>query len=228
MAYSLADAKANISELYGNAARLVADREAQIQASYNDVANQVRDNAKARATRAAGETQAEGAGMTSAAQSRGLQVPAGAGARTASFRGVDADENESNRDGWVDWLVANRDINAGRNLAQSHAFGYLGSKALEELDRQYLSSLSGGGYGGGGGRGGGGSSSDGTTYPSRVAQLQPNVARGLAATSIRLTDQGNAFKKAGISGAIPKNYTYSVKANSNPALRQKEDLSNRR
>jgi hypothetical protein len=205
-------AKASVAELYGNAARLVREREAAIHQSFNDIADQVRKTGADRAQRAGNEQQAEAAGMQSAAQNLGIQAPPTAGRGTASFRAVDAAENEGNTEGWVEWLANNRNLAAGRNMAQSHAFDYLGSKRIQELEQDYLASLSGGG--GGYGRGGGDdSSSDGTVYPSRVAQLDPGVARGLAATQIRLTKQG---------AVMPKDYTYSVARNSNPAIRAAE------
>jgi hypothetical protein len=229
MAYSLADAKANVADLYGNAARLVRDRDAQIQAGYEQITQQLKQNAMDRQLTSSQQAGAEQAGLNTAYGALGLQAPTPTPGGAASFRSADESQYTGDANGWEKYLGTSGGIQRDRNRAAADAFDYMGQKQQEALDAEYLMSLSrgfgGGGVGGRGRGGGGGGGEELIEYPSKVNQMTPGAARGLAATRLRLEKQGGL---TGQNKAMPKNYTYSPKKNSNTKLRKAEAKSNRR
>ena len=220
-----------LRDLYGRGAQIIRDRTAAIQQQFNDQAAQIDANATSRAASDAQTAQAQASSMQSAAMSLGLEAPpqqTGAGS-AASFANVKRADYEGGAGDWRQFLATNRDITAGRNMATSHSLEAEGQDKINALNA-FLASGGFGGGGGGGGRGGGGYDDEPeVTYPSKVAQMSPGVARGLAATRLRLEQMGGLRPTStGKTVAMPKNYTYSVKANSDPKIRAAEAASNRR
>lgn len=201
----LATAKANVAEVYGNAARLIRDRLQSVYAGYDQASGQIGSDAEGRSKAEGQRANAERGGMEAGAVSLGLSAPppsSGVGS-AASFRDVDRAQYEGDAGGWRQYLETTKHIAAGRNEAQAQAFGYLGSQAQDALAQLYAAMASRGGGGGGGyGRGGrGGRSSGPDTYPEWVDPAPDSAVRNAAATGVRLTRQADAFSNAGYSGA---------------------------
>lgn len=201
----LASAKANVAEVYGNAARLIRERLQPIYAGYDQATGQITGDASSRTASDAQQATAEQRGMEAGAASLGLTPPppsSGLGS-AASFRNVDRAQYQGDAEGWRHYLGDHlKHAEAGRNEAQAQAFGYLGSQAQDALTQLYAAMASRGGGGGGGyGRGGrGGRSSGPDTYPEWVDPAPDSAIRNAAATGVRLTRQADAFSNAGYSG----------------------------
>lgn len=202
-------AKANLSDVYGNAARLVRQRDAALKATYDQLASTLKSNSSARTSREGAIAGKEAAGMNTAAQALGLNMPPSPATegRAQSFRDVDRAGYEGDTAGWGSYLGKVKGIEADRNMAAANAFDYMGQEAGKDLDNDFLAMLaSGGGGGGGGGWGSGGSGDEGLIeYPKYVNQMDAGAARGLAAARIRLEDQGAAWARSGVD---PRTYKY--------------------
>lgn len=206
-----------LRDLYGRGAQIIRERTAAIQQQYNDMAAQVDANATSRAQSDAQTAQAQAAGMQSAAKSLGLEAPpqqTGIGS-AASFDRVNRESYQGGAGDWRTFLGKTRDITSGRNEAHAQAIEAMGQERVNNLNAFLAAQRSGGGgYGGGGGRGGYYEDEPEQTFPSYTPQMEPGVARGLAATRLRLEKMGAA--------GMPKNYTFSAKANSDPKRRKAE------
>lgn len=198
--------KSNITAGVGSAATQVKQRNPLIQAAYDQVAAQIRSDATARSGRDAEATRQNQAGMASAAQDLGVQpVSLGANSRSARLSKVLSDQYNGDAGAWGSYLGTMKGTAVGRNNAAADTFTEQGRVMNSEFEQQfaeYLAMLNSGGGGGGGGRGGGTNYEDEPllSFPKSVAPMTEGVARGLAATSRRLTAQGEA--------GMPKNYKY--------------------
>lgn len=184
--------KANLTGGTGYAAAQVQNRNPEIQAAYDQVAAQIRNDAAARLGRDQETARQQQAGMAAAAQSLGVQ-PVSLGANSRSARLSQALQAQYNGDagGWSGYLGTMKGTAVGRNNAAADAFRETGRVMSGDLEREfqeYLAGLAsyGGGGGGRGGRGGRNYEDEPLVeYPGSVAPMSKGVAMGLAATSNR-------------------------------------------
>lgn len=198
--------KANLTDGFGKIVGQVAGRAPEIEAAYNEVAAQIRQDAAARYGRDQETARQQQAGMAAAAQSLGVQpVSLGANSRSGRLSQALSAQYNGDAEGWGDYLGEMRGHAVGRNQAAADAFGEDGRHMRDTMERQfqeYLAGLaaSGGGGGGGGGRGGRGrrnyEDEPLVEYP-KVAPMSAGVKQGLVGSSIRQTAMGIAAQSAG-------------------------------
>jgi hypothetical protein len=217
--------KGNLEQGFGNVVTQVAARNPQIQAAYDQVAQQIRADAAARTGRDAEAARQQQAGMAAAAQSLGVQpVMLGENSRAGRLASVLSAQYNGNSGGWKDFLGTMGTHAVNRNQATADAFGESGRVMRSDMERQfqeYLASLYAyGGGGGGGGRGGKNYDDEDLIEFPKVAPMTDGVKRGLAATSIRLDNQGRTYQSAGLLSRDGSRYSGPTKAPSHTSTRR--------
>ena len=195
--------KANLTQGFGGIVEQVKARAPEIQAAYNEVAAQIRNDAATRYAADQETQRQQQAGMAAAAQSLGVQpVSLGENSRSARLNRALQAQYNGDAGGWGSYLGTMRDTAVGRNQAAADAFGEDGRHIRDTMERQfqeYLAGLAsyGGGGGGGGGRGGRNYEDEPLVEYGDVAPMSKGVQMGLAATSVRNQLYGDKAKAAG-------------------------------